>query len=460
VGLPAALPEAELPIYGALELPRAAPDAAPGGLTLDQAIERLIQTNLDLRAKAIEIPKADADILTASLRLNPLFFADVQQVPYGSFSERRPGGPTQYDINITMPMDLTGKRRARTAVACRAKRVVEALYQDAVRIQMDNLYTAYVDVVAASETLRYLDASLGGRSRGERGTVGYQRGLGLFGLLETAEQRRAVGSATGPDVDRVRAQIDAIEIAKVEAEETLVDAKRTLGVLLSVPAEQAETLRIRSSLADAKSVRPPSSEELRHLALSARPDLMAFRFGVERALADVDLAEANRLENLFLLAQPYTFQDNSPFDRLSAHSWAVGMTVPLPLFNRNQGNIQRARLNVNQTQIQLAELERRVIAEVYRAERAYRVTTNSLERLELQTIPAFLGHPATPDSPRRTGILEAARDQLESGDISLAMYLTTLREYNDVVRQYRDMLVRHRRAMLRLNTAVGQRVLP
>lgn len=432
VGLPPALPETELPIYGPLSLPAGAePEGPPDGLTLDQAIERLVRVNIDLRAKSVEIPKAEADILTAGLRLNPIFYADVQQVPYGSFSDERPGGPTQYDVNLTIPLDVTGKRRARTEVASRAKRVVEAQYQDAVRLQIDNLYTAFVDVLAARETLRYAEAS----------------GTGLRQVLELTSTLRERGAATEADVNRIEVQLDAAELAQLEAEETLRDARRTLAVLLAIPLEQAEAIELRGSLQDTTSAAPPI-DQLVPMAVSGRPDLVAYRLGVHRAEADVKLAVANRMENVFLLAQPYTFQDLSPFDAKSAHSWAVGVTVPLPLFNRNQGNIQRARLNVSQTQLQLVELERRVAAEVQRAERAYAVTRRSVERLEADTIP----------KARRT--LETALELFESGEEGQLVYLNALRDYNDIVRQYRDTLVRHRRAMLRLNTAVGRRILP
>ena len=50
------------------------------------------------------------------------------------------------------------------------------------------------------------------------------------------------------------------------------------------------------------------------------------------------------------------------------------MTVPLPIYNRNQGGIQRARLNVNQSQIQLADLERQARIDVEQAMIEYEVT--------------------------------------------------------------------------------------
>jgi cobalt-zinc-cadmium efflux system outer membrane protein len=47
---------------------------------------------MDLYSKSFEIPQAEADILTASLRANPVLYSDVQCVPYGNFSIQRPGG--------------------------------------------------------------------------------------------------------------------------------------------------------------------------------------------------------------------------------------------------------------------------------------------------------------------------------------------------------------------------------
>jgi cobalt-zinc-cadmium efflux system outer membrane protein len=432
VGLPAVLPESELPIYGSLELPASTePEGPPSGLTLDQAIERLVQVNFDLRAKSVEIPKAQADILTARLRLNPIFYADVQQAPYGSYSDRRPGGPTQYDVNVTLPLDITGKRKARTDVACRAKRVVEAQYQDAVRLQIDNLYTAFVDVLAARETVRYGEASREGLRR----------------VLDLTRSLRDKGAGTEADVNRIEVQLDAAELALIEAGETLSDAWRTLAVLLSIPVEQSEGRELRGTLRDVAAATPPV-QQLVSTALAARPDLAAFRLGVQRAQADVKLAEANRMENVFLLVQPYTFQDNSPFDARSAHSWALGLTVPLPVFNRNQGNIERAKLGVSQTQIQLVELERRIVAEVVRAERALAVSRQTVERLEKVTVP------------KSQRSLAAAEQLFRSGEQGQIVYLNALRDHNDIVRQYRDALVRHRRMMLRLNTTVGQRIVP
>ena len=83
---------------------RLADDEGPeNGVTLDAAIDRMMADNIDIRALRHELTQADADILTAGLRTNPLVYLDSQFIPYGSFTDATPGGPTQYDLNITYP---------------------------------------------------------------------------------------------------------------------------------------------------------------------------------------------------------------------------------------------------------------------------------------------------------------------------------------------------------------------
>ena len=82
--------------------------------------------------------------------------------------------------------------------------------------------------------------------------------------------------------------------------------------------------------------------------MAERPDVVSFRLGIQRAEADVRLAKANAFSDVYVLWQPYTFQDNTPYGLKSQYSWALGVTVPLPIYNRNQGGIERAKLNVTQ----------------------------------------------------------------------------------------------------------------
>jgi cobalt-zinc-cadmium efflux system outer membrane protein len=432
ISAPPALPLAEIPLFGPLSIPEGRDEEGPAdGQTLDALIERLVQRNLSLLARSYELPQAEADILTAGLRANPLLYADSQLIPYGNYSTRRPGGPTQYDLNITYPIDITHKRRARTLVACQAKRVLQAQFQDAVRLQIDNLYTAFTDVLGARETIRFAEAAR----------------AGLETLLDRTRRMYEKGSRTRADVSRVEALYEAAEIELMDSQEVLRTASRNLGTLLNMPGPEAEALRVRGSIRD--TAPPPAAiDELIRIARDYRPDVAAYRLGIGRADAEVKLAQANRMSDVFLLYQPYTFQNNAPFNRDSATSWALGVTVPLPVFNRNQGNVQRARVNSVQSRIELDERIQQVANEVRQAERQYALTRAALARIEGRLIPAA----------SRT--LRDAYQLYVQGEEDALVFLNAQREYNEAARQYRDMLVRHRRSMLRLNTAVGLRILP
>ncbi|WP_165231108.1 TolC family protein [Aquisphaera insulae] len=429
---PEPLPVPRASLYGTLALPKGEEsDGPPDGLTLDQAIDLLIHNNFDLRSKAMEIPQARADVLTASLRANPIFYADSQLIPYGNFSEQRPGGPTQYDVNVSHPIDYSRKRLARIDYATRAMKVTEAQYQDAVRLEISNLHAAFLDVLAARQTVRYAKASVDG----------------VKVLLEKTQILYDRDIASRADVNEIKSQQHIAEVGVLDAGESLRRANRVLGMMLGMEAEAAEALEVRGSIED-RGPAPPPVEELMRAAVDCRPDMVAYRLGVRTAESGVRLAMANRYQDAYVLYQPYTYQNNAPFDRKSATSWTLGITVPLPIYNRNQGNIERARQNVTQTRIELEGITRRVAGEVRQAVREYEVSGRIVEQIRTQVLPASQSS------------LDDRLRLFQGGEANVVSFLQAQKTYNDTVKAYLDTVVRHRRSMLNLNTAVGQRILP
>lgn len=431
--LPAALPEHATRSPPALALTSVIEDEGPpDGLTLNAAIQQMLAANLDVLALKYEIPQADADILTAGLRTNPLIYADTQFIPYGAFNNQRPGGPTQYDVNITYPLDVSHKRQARVRVARAARTVLEAQFQDVIRRQIGNVYHAFLDLQSARTNLLTAQASV-------------------------REQERVVAAAlsrAGPDekggeeaAERLSITLDKARASLVEARDNYSDAQEALAVLLNLPPEQTSQLQPHGKLRDLGPF-PPPLDDLTRLAMEQRPDVVAARRGIGRAQAELSLQRANRLDDIFLFYDPITYQDNSPSKTLSSRSWVIAVTFPLPIYNRNQGNIARAQSNIHQTQTELAALERRVVSEVRLAEREYRSSRQALERVEKTTLP----------NARKA--FERNAREFAAGKISADDYLGHLGDVAEAASSFREALIRHRRSMLDLNTAVGLRLLP
>jgi cobalt-zinc-cadmium efflux system outer membrane protein len=426
-------PSAPVPSYGeGLDIPVSRLEVGPpNGLTIDQAIELCVKENVDLLAQRLEIPMAEADILTANLRGNPIFYADEQLVPYGHYSFRRPGGPAQADVNMNFPLDITLKRRARTLVAQRAKRVAEAQMIDAVRNQIDTLYTYYVDNVSARVTLRFSQAYV----------------KGLSALLELNKELKETGFITPPDVLAIKAQLEQAELAIKEAEGVLQGSQQNLALVLSMPLTEASTIQVRDFIRDVRPL-PISKEDLLERAYQSRPDMLAMKLAVERSHADVQLGKANGYPDVYLLWQPYTFQNNSYLGVQSPTSWTVGVTATVPIFNRNQGNVRRAKINVYQTELQKESVKRHVQDDVLDAVREFELSLQNITRTEEVVLPAA------------REVRDAAFRRWQQRAISALDYLDAQRAFNDTVKSFRDALIRHRRAMLDLNTAIGERVLP
>jgi cobalt-zinc-cadmium efflux system outer membrane protein len=421
--------------YGDLELPAEFREyGKPDGLSLDAVIDQLVRNNLDLEAARLEVPMADADVLTANLRANPIFYADTELQPYGHFSFLRPGGPPQWDINVSYPLDITFKRLARTRSAREAKSVTEAQLQDAIRTQIDNLYTVYEDVVSAGLTLQFSEIYLNGIKR-------------LETLVQPLYDKGQVKEA---DLLAVKVNVQKSELQLREARQTKIKANRALSLMLNLPLtdeEQIENLDVRDPVGMVRPL-PASRKELVEKALMIRPDLIAFKYGLRRAHADLKVAHANAYPDVYVLYQPYTLQNNTPIGVLSAYSWWLGVTAAVPIYNRNQGNITRAKINITQTEIQTASAERVVISDVL----------NAAQELEQSYVAVVqFRNEITPIAKR---VRDAAYRRWQGGDIPMQDYLDAQQDYNDNVRAYRDALIRHRRAILDLNTAVGERVLP
>lgn len=430
--LPSALPDSATkpPSDTSLGIPLESfvSDEGPAdGLTLDAALARLLTANLDLLALTYEINQADADILTAGLRANPLIYGDTQFIPYGAYNSARPLGPTEYDFSITHPLDLSHKRKSRVDVARAAKSTIEAQFRDAARRQVGNLYRTFVDLQSAR--IEVMSAQSAVRNQ------------------EQVVSRARLGLKDRDEVARLEAQLEKARDALDDAEHSFEDVRDSLGLLLNMTPPEVDKLQPKGTLRNVAPL-PNSLEDLTRLALANRPDLVASRRGIGRAQLEVKLARANRFDDVFLFYDPITYQDNRSSHQPSGRSWSTGLTIPLPLYNRNQGNIARAQHNVTQTQVETTAIERRITTEVRVAEREYRSSQQTLRRAEQTILPRA-----------REARIKTLAD-FAAGKLQLSDYFDRLNEQDDAAKAYREALIRHRRSMLDMNTTLGVRLLP
>jgi cobalt-zinc-cadmium efflux system outer membrane protein len=391
-------------------LPPAGPGDAPEpgqsrGMTLDQALQRLERSNLRLAAQRLEIPQARADVVTAGQHAR-------SYVSIGGNA-----GPGAVRLR---PVADGPKRWARVLAARLAAQVVEAQYEDAVRNQTGSLYTAFVDVQQDQQHTSYARAAVKGAEW-------------LVRVVKILQGRDQVDLA---DVLRTVAEQQKAAATLEEAEAALRKARLTLADLLNLPDAEAERLEVRGLDPDETAPPCPAVEELTRLALANRPDVRAYRLGLLRAQADWLRTWLEQMPDVYVSTPP------------PGRPGARGLWVALPDTGHQRGAVERARINVVQTRIELAEVERRVAVDVRQARLGYESDAAVVRRLRGEVIPVA------------KNVRDHTYHLYMGGEANILTYLNAQREYNETVEAYLKAITRQRRSALALDTAVGRRVLP
>src|SRR5262245_48727625 len=124
-------------------------------LTLNQTIREAVENNLELIAQRFNVPIAQAQVITASLRPNPVLSLSYEYLYFTPASTTGDifSNPTEYSARTDFIFERGGKRQRRMDVANAARSVAELQVVDAVRLTVLNVQKAFVEVLHAKADL-------------------------------------------------------------------------------------------------------------------------------------------------------------------------------------------------------------------------------------------------------------------------------------------------------------------
>ena len=395
-------------------------------LTIAEAVDEAVQHNLTLIAQRANLSVAETQLLTARLRPNPVasFSADHLDLLGTGFDETNNGGPPEIAFRVDLPIERGGKRERRMDLATASKALAEAQFADAVRTLRADVTLACIDVLAARATRALVADNL----RAFEDLARVNRARVTAGSLAPVESTRS-------EVARLQFRSTAVR-ADLELATALARLRTLLGHAATDPLDVGDDLRIAAAAA-------PDLTAVQQLALATRPDLRSLELGQARTLADLRLQEAvGRID--YTVGAEYRRQQG-----VAGRSNSVGffVTAPLPILNRNQGEIARAGAEHDQLTQQTAAIRAQILADVDIAYREYMTNRELVAAIERDLI-----QPAT-----------SARDistyTYRAGGSSLLELLDAQRAFNDTMQSYLDAQAGLRRAVARLNAAVGMEVM-
>jgi cobalt-zinc-cadmium efflux system outer membrane protein len=385
-------------------------------LSLADALRLAESNNPALAVARQEAALADADVVAARQRPNPEFEAESEGW--------RPGGAggfangQELSLRLSQPLELGARRGARIDAARAGRAAAEAVLADAVRrVRRDTgrayfaLAGARAEFEAAGRALEEIDRVIAiNRSRYEQGEIsgGELRRLEVE-RLRFADDQLAAELATRRATSELRALIGAGRLDEAIDPSDGLEMPATAGI--------------------------PSADAARTLAIEHRPDIGALRHERARAQADGALQRA--------LRSPAPTVSGGYKRDFGDNGIILGVSIPLPLFDRNQAGLARADVGLRLAEARLRLAVTSVAAEVQQALDLVDISRRRAETIERDYLA------------RARDARDSVAAAYRAGEADLIDYLDAQRAFRDVQRAHTRALVELRLSLFELHAAIG-----
>jgi len=388
-----------------------------GVITLRQALALALMYNPELRAFSWEVRASEARTLQAGLLPNPEIEVEVEEV--GGTGEKSGFEGVETTVSLGQTIELAGKRSKRKHVASVESELAGWDYEAARLDILTQTSHAFVGVLAAQERLILAE---------ELVRLSEQ-------LLNTVKLRVEAGK--DPPVEETKAQV-ALANARIEekqARQSLASARAQLAATWGGTSAIFE--RAAGQL-DAISPIPPEAE-LRRL-LAQNPDAARWSSEVQMRRAALELEKANAITDPTIFGGMQRFNDGDDT------AVTFGLSIPVPVFNRNQGRILEAKYEVSKAQNQQKAAEASLSAALAKAYQGLASAFIGVTDLKNEVLPGA------------ESAFDAARRGYSEGKFNYLMVLDAQRTLFQARARYIKALETYHQAKVDVERLIGQEI--
>jgi outer membrane protein, heavy metal efflux system len=401
---------------------------APQPLTWQDVRNRFEANNPTLLADQLNVDESRAEEITAYLRPNPTFTlsADGTQIA-PSHGVWKPFAGTFESPNVSYLIERRHKRQLRLESAKKGTLITQYDHADVERSLLFNLRSAFVSTLQAKAVLQLAKDDLAYWDH----------------VLDISRTRFNAGDIAQVDFEKLELQRVQYESAVQTADVNLRTSKIQLLTLLNdrTPLEQFD-VNGQYDFNDQLLQR----DEFRKIALDTRPDLKAAVEAVDKAQSDHTLAVANGSTDPTVAAwYTHNASTNNPF---ASDTLGVSVSIPLRIFDRNQGEKLRTQLDVTRQQRLRDAAEATVLGDV---DSGYAVVDSNLTLLRPYKHKYL---------QQATHVRDTVFFSYQHGGASLLDFLSAQSDYRTVQLNYLNLIGSYLTAAAQLNMAVGREVVP
>lgn len=392
-------------------------------ITLNLAIQEALDHNLDLLAERYNLSLSETRMISAKLRPNPVVSLGYiyLPIPGAAFNYRDGAGPTEWNSRVDFILERGGKRNQRIELAKQDREVAELGIRDTIRGIIYSVQSAFVNIQLAKESV-----------------VLAQDNLKAFqGIVDINTARVNAGDLA--KVELVRTQVAALQFQnavqqnEMQLNQAKIRLQQLLGRIEAQPDFDIEGDIRRDSTT-------PTMDQLQNLARVNRPDIQEIQAAQVRSQADIRLQMAQGKVDYTVGAQ-YSHQRINPG---TGSTVSVFFAAPLPVFNRNQGEILRAQRESEQWAARLKAAQNSVSAEVRSAYQEYSTNKNLLENIESNMVS------------QAKDVRRITEYSYRRGEASLVEFLDAQRAFNDTMQSYNQARADFARSLFLLDSVTGQ----
>jgi cobalt-zinc-cadmium efflux system outer membrane protein len=398
-------------------------------VSLREAVAEAIEHNPSLIAERAGLSVAQTAMITAGLRPNPVasYSADHLDALGTGFSDLNNAGPPELALRIDMPWERGHKRELRLDAAAYQRKIAEQKIADSTRRLTLDVTLACIDIMEAKSRLALAKENL----------------ASLEGIVRLNQSRVNAGATAPVELTRSRVAMLQFRGSVRTAELTLASARLRLQTLMGRAAGQP----LVDLDGDLKAPLPAAAPELPRIqetAFARRPDLQAVLLDQARSQADLRLQLAQGKVD-YTFGAEYRRQQGI---NGKGNTLGLFISVPVPVFSRNQGEIARARAEQEQLRKTETALRAQISSEVTGAWQEFETARGLVAEIERD----LLG--PSQEAKNTTAYV------YQAGASSLIDVLDAQRAFNETMSAYYGAQADYRRAAGKLASAVGEEVIP
>lgn len=381
-------------------------------LSLGDALVRTLEGSPALAAYSWELRAAEARELQAGLRPNPEFEIEVEEL--GVRSEE-----VEATVLLSQSIELGGKRAARLRLARSDQELSRWDYERARANALERTAGAFFEVLGAQE----------------RQALAVELARLAEAVWQTIDTRVRAGRVSPLEADRAQVLLSLARLDVEDAGNALDAARHRLAANWGGATPDFGLVRGRLDPLPPL----PELEEI-HTRIRQTPDLARWTDEIQRSDAAVTLARSQRIPDL---EARLGYRRTGFSSKNHSNSLVLGFSIPLPLFDRNQGNIREAEYLVRKRGEERRAAEADLQADLYDAYQTALAAYRRASRLTESVLP------------QAGSVSERTREGYAQGKFGYLEVLDAERALFDLRTQYLDILLVYHGAVLRIERLTG-----